>query len=618
MKVFARKTSSNDIWTIRGSFGFFYAELKDNAGVFSAQNEKIYVESKTEKFENGVFVRQGKIKNISDEEITINVMSSKFTFDGGEYEVYSQYNGWQNESTGGWQKLVTGVCASSGKIRNANGASPFMVLWSEQANRGTAFHMNAFCAWEMNISKKYLGSEWAVIEAEFGVFSDGLCIKLAPCEEIALPEIIYYTVFNKVDADCFKLHSYLNKKYPRKQLPVIYNTWLYKFDRFTFDDIAKQIEKAAMLGVEYFVIDAGWFGVDADWWKTRGDWQENMNFGFRGRMTEIAEKVRANGMKFGLWLEIETAVESSEAMQNHPDFYIKADGHYLVDFANKDALEFVFDKTCKVIEKYGVEFIKFDFNDDTNYDKYGTAFINYFKGQTEYIRRLKEKYPDIYLENCASGGMRMTARDGALYDSFWISDNQSPYFGIRIFKDTIKRMCPQWIECWAALRSVKDIAPIYATDDYSEKLISAHDATWDDVIGVEQSFVNGFLTGSPVGLSFDLTALSEKTFGEFKKFIDEFKKKRDFYKDAVCHILCDVETVVVLEYRNEDFSQIELVIFSFKTKQNNICVYPVLDKNSNYTVGERVLSGEQIFENGIDIAINRCHSAQVLTLKKEI
>ena len=616
MKVFARKISARDIWAIKGNFGIFDAELKEAGNVLSAENRKIYAESVTERFDNGVFVRQDKIKNISDEQVEINVMSLKFTFDGGEYEVYSQYNGWQNESTGGWQKLVTGVHASSPKIRNANGAAPFMVLWSRQSNRGTAFLMNAYSAWEMSFSKKYFVSEWEMIEGEFGVLRDGLCVKLAPGEEILLPEIIYYTAFNKVDTDCFRLHGYLNKKYPRKCMPVIYNTWLYKFDRFTFDDIAKQIEKAAELGVEYFVIDAGWFGDGSDWWKIRGDWQENQSFGFKGRMREIADMVRGAGMKFGLWLEIETAAGDSEAVCTHPEYYIKAQGHYLVDFANKDALEFAFEKTCRVIEKYGAEFIKFDFNDDTSYDKYSTAFMNYFKGQSEYIRRLKEKYPGIYLENCASGGMRMTARDGALYDSFWLSDNQSPYFGIRIFKDTIKRMPPQWIECWATLRSMEGVAPIYGTDSYSEKLISTHDATWDDVVGVEQSFVNGFLTGSPVGLSFDLTALSQKAFGEFKKFIGNFKKKRDFYMSAVCHILCDTETVLALEFRNEDFSEIELAVFSLKTKQGNICIYPILDRNSSYTVGERTLSGEEIFENGIDLENRRPHSAKFLTLTK--
>ena len=169
MKVFARTETAKDIWTIRGNFGVFDGKLKNDGDVLSAENGKIYVESTIEKAENGVFVRHGRIKNISDGRVELNVVASKFTFDGGEYEVYSQYNGWQNESLGGWQKLVTGVCASSPKIRNANGAAPFMVLWSNQAQRGTAFHMGAYCAWEMNVARRYLGSEWEIIEAEFSI-----------------------------------------------------------------------------------------------------------------------------------------------------------------------------------------------------------------------------------------------------------------------------------------------------------------------------------------------------------------------------------------------------------------------------------------------------------------
>lgn len=36
-------------------------------------------------------------------------MLSRFTLTGNEYEVYTQYNAWQHESKGVWQKLVTQI-----------------------------------------------------------------------------------------------------------------------------------------------------------------------------------------------------------------------------------------------------------------------------------------------------------------------------------------------------------------------------------------------------------------------------------------------------------------------------------------------------------------------------
>ena len=95
----------------------------------------------------------------------------------------------------------------------------------------------------------------------------------------------------------------------------------------------------------------------------------------------------------------------------------------------------------------------------------------------------------------------MSVRDGALYDSFWLSDNQSPYHTLRIFRDTILRMPPQWVECWATVTSAEGIAPVYGSSEMSGKLIASNDATWDDVRSVRMSYLTGVLTGSPIGLS---------------------------------------------------------------------------------------------------------------------
>lgn len=616
MKVNKNKKIACDFWNITGNFGKLSEEilLKDN--VFSSKNDKVSVTSEIAKSDNGVYTRKGTLKNISKESVTINTLSSKFSLDGGEYEVFSQYNGWQNESIGSWQPLITSISSRSLSLRNTSSAVPFMALWSHQQNRGVAFHMQAYSAWEMRISRRYPGSgESAFIEAEFGVLNEGLNLELLPGEEIELPEIIYYDIFNKTDMDCWKLHKYLNDTYPRKSMPVIYNTWLYKFDRFSYDDILKQIDKAQELGVEYFVIDAGWFGNGEDWWPTRGDWEENQTFGLRGRTREIADEVRRHGMKFGFWLEPECASSTSEIAKQHPEYFLKDDS-YFIDFSNDDALNYIYNKTCELIDRFGGEFLKFDFNADLSFDIHSSGFIKYFNGHKKYIKMLKERYPNLYIENCASGGMRMSIRDGALYDSFWISDNHSPYHGLRIFKDSILRMPPQWIECFAVIASAKQLSPMYGTYDCADKIIACNNSDWDSVVGIHKSFLKGFLTGSPIGLSFDLTSLTDDVFNELKQFISQFKENRDFWKNAVCHILTDTETMLVLEFRNDDFSKVELVIFSKKTIQDNICVYPVLNDNYSYKFADKIKTAEEIFEEGIDVSIEKCYDAQFLQITK--
>lgn len=617
MDVYTLKGATEDFWNIKGSFGRFFEAVTINEGEFSAQNGKISVISKTIK-DGEVFVRSGKVKNISSEKVSINVLSSVFTMDGGEYEVYSQYNGWEKESRGAWQNLTTGVIASSKSVRNTVDAAPFMVIWSNQANRGVAFHLVAYSSWEMKISRVRKDGSAAGIEIEMGVLKDDLSIALMPGEELEMPQIIYYDVYRKLDMDAYKLHTYLNKNYPRKTTPVIYNTWFYKYDRFNFEDILTQIKKAKEIGAEYFVIDAGWFGKGEDWWLSRGDWEENKTFGFRGKMTEIADKVRENGMKFGFWIEAECASELSDIQKAHPDFFIHGNGSYFINFENKEALTHIFNKTCQLVDLYKAEFIKFDLNADLIYDETKSGFTNYFKGHREYIKMLTEKYPNLYVSNCASGGARMSVRDGMMYDSFWLSDNQSPYESLRIFKDTVLRMPPSWIERWAVIRSVEKFAPIYGQSTFSDKIIATGDGTWSDVSGVTQSFLEGFLKGSPIGLSFDLTKISDEVFASLKSFIEEFKKNRSFFENANCRILSDTDSVLVLQFSDENQNLAEIVAFTYKSMQKNIYVYPMLKEDAFYKVPDgSIKTGRELYCEGIKISITERPSAYFITLKEE-
>ena len=207
--------------------------------------------------------------------------------------------------------------------------------------------------------------------------------------------------------------------------------------------------------------------------------------------------------------------------------------------------------------------------------------------------------------------MRMTVREGELFDGFWPTDNQSPYYSLRIFKDTLLRMPPQWLNSWISVCSAEKFSYAYGTNEMEDKLFATNDATWTNVVSVSFDYLEGFMKGRSVALSFDLTRLSEEVFEKLKAYISEFKNERDFWKNAVCHILVDTKTMLVLEFRNADFSKIEIVAFSGKSKQDNICVYPVLDKDTEYEMDGKVIS-----ENGIDIPITMPHTARIIRIKK--
>lgn len=596
MQTLAQKLLSHDVWNLSGDFG------KYTANTLRSENDTLKIEASCTEDKSRVFHCTGSLRNISKSPITVNCLQTKFHLGNGEFEVYTQYNGWQNENTGAWQPLVSEAVVSSRSIRASYGAAPFMAIRNKQTGRGVIFHLLADYAWTIRVKMIPLDGELAEAVVEIGVNCENFSLRLEPNEVTATPEVLFYEFKNTTDLDCAKLHKFCLSNYPRKQMPVIYNTWLANFDGINPDFICSQIPKAAAIGCEYFVIDAGWFGKGSDWYSSRGDWRENENGKLQGKLFDISEKVRQHGMKFGLWFEIESASKNADALKAHPEDYFTPNGNlYFLDFSKEYARRRILDILTENIEKYHIEFIKFDFNQDVDYDTEKSAYIHYYRGYEVFLKELKSRYPHIYLENCASGGMRVDLKNATQFDSFWLSDNQSPYEGMRIFKEGIKRLPPQCIEKWAVLTSFENFFPSYVGTE-KEKILSTHDATWDGVVGVHESFLKGFLSGSPIGISCDLTRLSASLLQTLSEHIAAFKKERAFWENAVCHILADTEKILVLQF--ETVKKSKILVFAYKTMQNSLTVYPKVDACQTYLIENEVVSGKDISENGVVLSVS--------------
>ncbi len=413
--------------------------------------------------EEEVILRRDTLRNTTGETVTVTPMLANFDFIGNEYEIYTQYNISLYESCGQWQPLVTRIEASSGSLRSANGATPFMVVWDKQSNRGMAFHLLTNSAWELAVTRKHPGGIKSSVHVTAGL-QDFPTLTLAPGEVVELPTILFYDIRNKLDMDAWKLHRWFHTYHPRKHLPVLYNTWLYKFDSFTPAQIESQIPVAAELGIEYFVIDAGWFGEKGKWSQTVGDWEETPTSAMEGRLGDISRQVREQGMKFGLWLEIERASTETKIYAQHPEYFVPSKYNpqiVLLNFAVPEACEYLHRTIDGLIEKYNIEFIKFDFNTDQDFIEGDPVHLKYFKGYRKFIDELAQRHPDLYLGNCASGGHRVDINNALQFNSYWLSDNQSPLFTMRIFKDTSRRLVPQAIERWITIHDCPDFPQGY-------------------------------------------------------------------------------------------------------------------------------------------------------------
>lgn len=377
-----------DLFTVYGDFERVNGFATKNGNKITYKNSEIELNSVTAKHPSGVFERCDTIKNISGRDIEISTLLSKFTLNGGEYLVYSQTSKHIKEGIGGWQSLISGVFGMSDEVRTNQDVNPFVAIFNEQNQRGIAFHIMSNSGFEYRISRHGEFLEPKVVTVELGIKSQDFRYVLRPGEELRLPTILYYTFKSKLDMDAYKLHRYWNEKKPHK-LPIVYNTWMSHFDYIDFDNLMSQLEKATILGCEYFTVDAGWFGKTQLWWEVVGDWQESNESAMQGRLLEFANRVREKGLKFGLWFEIERANPKCENVKAHPEYYLCEGEHCFIDFANKDACDFIYGVLKANIDKYGVEFIKFDLNAPLCYDKNRCSFIKYYEGYNYFLSRIK-------------------------------------------------------------------------------------------------------------------------------------------------------------------------------------------------------------------------------------
>jgi len=174
------------------------------------------------------------------------------------------------------------------------------------------------------------------------------------------------------------------------------------------------------MGVEAFMVDAGWYGRDfKSWPDNRGDWYEG-DFLPEGGIAAIRDYAHAKGMMFGMWMEPECLSTLSETRERHPewglhaDVYGRSDDYYnVIDLANQEAAKYVEDSIMRVIAGFKLDFYKTDYNQRVS--EGGLTFRDGFAENEawrhyEAIYRIYDRVltacPDVVLESCAAGGGR--------------------------------------------------------------------------------------------------------------------------------------------------------------------------------------------------------------------
>ncbi|MHB8963726.1 MAG: glycoside hydrolase family 36 protein, partial [Saccharofermentanales bacterium] len=203
-------------------------------------------------------------------------------------------------------------------------------------------------------------------------------------------------------------------------LPVIFNDYMNcLFADPTTEKSLPLIDSAVDAGCEYYCIDAGWY-ADGLWWDEVGEWLPSEKR-FPGGIKEPLDYIRSRGMIPGMWLEVEVVgIHCAIAQEMPDDWFFMRHGkriidhsRYQLDFRNKDVVSHASSIIDRLVGEYGVGYIKMDYNinagigTDLYADSPGDGLLEHNRAYLKWIDSIFVKYPNLIIENCASGGMRM-------------------------------------------------------------------------------------------------------------------------------------------------------------------------------------------------------------------
>ena len=228
---------------------------------------------------------------------------------------------------------------------------------------------------------------------------------------------------------------------PFERRPVVLNSWeafYFNIDGKIMEDFAAG---AAQVGMDMPVMDDGWFGERRNDRAGLGDWYPHPSL-FPDGLKTFVERTKANGVKFGIWLEPEMVNPDSDLYRAHPEWALSAPGRIplesrqqlVLDMGNPAVLDYLMDSFEKCFKDVPIDYFKWDMNRHlcpvySNIlppERQGEAAFRHICGVYELFRRLRAMFPNAMIENCSGGGGRYDIAMMKYSTQIWASDNTNP------------------------------------------------------------------------------------------------------------------------------------------------------------------------------------------------
>lgn len=416
------------------------------------------------------------------------------------------------------------------------------------------------------------------------------------------------------------------------EAPVVYNTWFVYGTRIDDEQIRMEMSHAAELGVEIFVVDAGWYvgSGDSDVYDFEtglGSWSVDRKR-FPDGLASLTDYAHSLGMRFGLWVE---PGRSSFEWINQPglardEWLVMSDGRYdpgmgneavkvgQLCLADEDARLWIVGRLEALIDSVRPDYLKWDNNDWTNCDRpghdHGATDGNFRQvhGLYAILDELRSRYPDMLVENVSGGGNRLDFQMLGYSDVGWMDDRSTPSLFVRHNLEGLATVFPP-----AYLFS-------FVMGNSSEPLVRAN-----DLASLARSRMPGVM-----GLTVRTGELSESEFSLLTGEIAIYKRLRPILRKASAALL--LPQVPRTDPMDWDALQVtsaetgDAVIFAFANPlgpERTVVRLRGLQPLARYLVesidvgGLGVASGAELMINGVELNDSPISNAHILLVTRQ-
>ena len=415
------------------------------------------------------------IRNSGEKNCRITrVDSFSLTIPPGDYQALHFTGDWGREYEPIQTKLADELILESRSGRSSKGSHPWFAL-----SKPGGEVLSAAVVWSGNWVMRFEPLAQGGFRLSGGLHDWRFAKDLPPGGAMEAPPVVL--AVGATPDDVSQQYARIGRAhwYPRNRLssrqPVEWNHWWpyqdYEIDEATFE---KNVLAAVEQGMEVCTLDAGWFGLSekgSKWYELRGDWHLVNRARFPKGIRHLSDFTHAHGMSFGLWCEIEGLGIKAQLAVDHPDYVATRKGKRLnyVCFGNPAVQEWAYQTLARLIQEYNCDWIKLDFNLDpgSGCDRSdhghgpGDGLFEHYQGYYRTLERLRRDYPEVVLENCSSGGLRIDLGIMRHTDMTFLSDPDWPVHDLQIFWGASQMLAPDACLHWGFCEWLGDNQPAY-------------------------------------------------------------------------------------------------------------------------------------------------------------